>query len=153
MKPLCKKIYFRKIVEIVALLLFILMDTMFVIHMGNDYSWLVIIIPISVLLIVMTIDSIYWIFQPHVLIYQYESGIVIHRKMEIEYTSIEKCYYKKYIDYKSRGSGGVYTEYDPWSGIIFIELKSGKIYKIRNACFPIEVVDTLTRIKKQKKFR
>lgn len=42
---------------------------------------------------------------------------------------------------------------DEYAGIIYIQLKSGKKYKIRNVEYPLGVVDVLTRIKQQKKFR
>ncbi len=149
MKPLCEKIYFDKIAEIVIVLLGIFIDIMLIIHNSNDVIWFIFIILFTAILIILAVDSIYWIFQPHVLIYQYETGIVIKRKIKIEYTSIERVYYKKYIRKEYRGN---YYK-DTWSGIIYIKLKSGKIYKIRNAYYPIETVDVLSRIKKQKKFR
>jgi hypothetical protein len=83
------------------------------------------------------------------LIYQYETGIVIKRNIKLEYTEIESVNYKNYIHKKRRGN---YYK-DTWSGIIYIKLKSGKIHKIKNAFYPIEAVDALTRIKQQKKFK
>ena len=97
----------------------------------------------------MAIDVIYWLFQPHILIYQYETGIVIHRKIKIEYTLIESISYKSYIV----RTGFRKYDKDPYSGKIYIKLKSGQIYKIRNASYPIETVDVLSRIKQQRKFR
>ena len=122
---------------------------MFIINMGNDVSWLFLIIPFTAILIWMTIDIIYWSFQPRILIYQYETGIVINGKIKIEYTEIESVKYKNYIHKELRGD---YYE-DTWSGTIYIKLKLGKIYKIRNAFYPIETIDVLSKIKKQKKFR
>lgn len=149
MKPLCEKIYFDKIVGIFILLFGIFVDVMFIINKGNDVSWLIVIIPFTAILIWMTIDIIYWAFQPRILIYQYEKGIVINRKIKIEYTAIESVKYKNYLHKEIRGN---YYK-DNWSGTIYIKLKSGKIYKIRNAFYPIEVIDVLSKIKKQKKFR
>ena len=117
--------------------------------MGNDVSWLFLIIPFTAILIWMTIDIIYWSFQPRILIYQYETGIVINGKIKIEYTEIESVKYKNYIHKELRGDYYV----DTWSGTIYIKLKSGKIHKIRNAFYPIETIDVLSKIKKQKKFR
>lgn len=149
MKPLCEKIYFVKIAEIVFLLFGLFMDAMFIINRVNEPLWLVMIISLTALLIWMSVDSIYWAFQPRVLIYQYETGIVIGRNIQIEYTSIESIKYKNYFWKEPRGN--YYKDF--WSGIIFIKLKSGKIYKIRNASCPIEAVDAIARIKQQKKYR
>ena len=149
MKPLCEKIYFDKIIEIIVVLFGTFIDLMFIIHNGNDPMWFIIIIPFTAILILLTIDSIHWIFQPNVLIYQYETGIIIHRNIKVEYTSIDRVYHKNYIHKKLRGN---YYK-DTWSGIIFIRLKSGKIYKIRNAYYPLETIDVLSQIKRQKKFR
>ena len=149
MKPLCEKIYFYKIVEIVVLLLGVFVDIMFIINNANDIAWLIFIIIFSAILVFMAIDIIYWLFQPRVLIYQYETGIIINRKIKIEYSAIESVKYKNYIRKKSRGN---YYK-DTWSGVIFLKLKSGKTYKIRNAFYPIEAVDILSKIKQQRKFR
>ena len=149
MKPLCEKIYFDKIFEIVVLLFATFMDIMFIINKANDTAWLIFIIVFSAILVFMAIDIIYWLFQPRVLIYQYETGIIINRKTKIEYTAIESVKYKNYIRKKMRGN---YYK-DTWSGVIFLKLKSGKTYKIRNAFYPIEVVDVLSKIKQQRKFR
>ena len=78
------------------------------------------------------VDTIYWILQPNVLIYQCDEGIVIKRNIEIEYKSIEKIYCKNELSINHRRN---YYR-DPAIGTIFIKLKSGKIYKIRNViCF------------------
>lgn len=149
MKPLCTKTYFDKILEIILLLFGFFMDVMFIIYNENDVMWLIVIIGLTVLLVLLAIDIICWMFQPHVLIYQYETGIVIKRNVRIEYTLIERVTYKKYI--RKERYGNYYK--DTWSGIIYIKLKSGKTHKIRNAYYPIEAVDILSRIKQQKKFR
>ena len=149
MKPLCKKIYLDKIVEIVILLFGVFMDIMFIINNACDTAWLIFIIVFSAILVFMAIDIIYWIFQPRVLIYQYETGIIINRKTKIEYTTIESVKYKNYIHKEIRGN---YYK-DTLSGVIFLKLKSGKTYKIRNAFYPIEVVGVLSKIKQQRKFR
>ena len=149
MKPLCEKIYIDKIVEIVVLLFCVFIDIMFIINNACDTAWLIFIIVFSAILVFMAIDIIYWIFQPRVLIYQYETGIIINRNTKIEYTEIESVKRKNYINKEIRGN---YYK-DTWSGIIFLKLKSGKTYKIRNAFYPIEVVDVLSKIKQQRKFR
>ena len=149
MKPLCEKTYFDRIVEAVVLFFGVFMDIMFIINNENDVAWLIFIIALTVLLVFMVIDIIYWLFQPRVLIYQYETGIIINRNTKIEYTEIESVKRKNYIHKEIRGN---YYK-DTWSGIIFLKLKSGKTYKIRNAFYPIEVVDVLSKIKQQRKFR
>ena len=149
MNPLCEKTYFDKIVEIVVLLLGAFMDIMLIINNASDIAWLIFIIIFSAILVFMAIDIIYWLFQPHILIYQYETGIVIHRKIKIEYTLIKSISYKSYIV----RTGFRKYDKDPYSGKIYIKLKSGQIYKIRNAFYPIGTVDVLSRIKQQRKFR
>ena len=149
MKPLCKKIYIDKIVEIVVLIIGSVLDTFIIVNMGEDLLFLIFIIPFTAMLFYFLLDSIYWIFQPNVLIYQYETGIIIGRNKRIEYTEIERVYFKNYIHKKRIGN---YYK-DTYSGIIFIQLKSGKTIKIKNAFYPIEVIDAISRIKQQKKFR
>lgn len=149
MKPLCEKTYFDKIVEIVVLLFGGFMDIMFIINNAKDTAWLIFIVVFSAILVLMAIDIIYWLFQPRVLIYQYETGIIINRNTKIEYTAIESIKHKNYVRKKSRGN---YYK-DPWSGIILLKLKSGITIKIRNAFYPTEAVDALSKIKQQRKFR
>ena len=149
MKPLCKKIYIDKIVEIIVLIIGTVFDVLFIINPISHWLWLTIIILYTIMLLWFLIDSIYWIFQPNVLIYQYETGIIIERNKKIEYTEIKRVYYKNYIHKKRFGN---YYR-DAYSGIIYIQLKSGKLYKIRNAFYPLEAVDTISRIKQQRKFR
>ncbi len=149
MKPLCEKAYIDKIFEIVILFLGIFIDVMFIINSANNTFLLIFNIIFTAILVFLAIDIIYWLFQPRVLIYQYETGIVIHKNIKIEYTSIESVNYKNYI-HKER-----YGKYykDPYSGTIFIKLKSGRTHKIRNAFYPLETVGVLSKIKQQKKFR
>ena len=149
MKPLCKKIYIDKIVEIVVLIIGSVLDTFIIVNMGEDLLFLIFIIPFTAMLFYFLLDSIYWILQPNVLIYQYETGIIIGRNKRIEYTEIERVNFKNYIHKKRIGN---YYK-DTYSGIIFIQLKSGKTLKIKNAFYPIEVVDAISRIKQQRKFR
>ena len=149
MKPLCEKIYIEKIVEIVVLIICSVLDTLFIVNIGEDLFLLIFIIPFTAMLFYFLFDTIYWIFQPKVLIYQYETGIIIGRNKRIEYTEIERVYFKNYI-HKTRRSN--YYK-DTYSGIIFIKLKSGKTLKIKNAFYPIGVVDAISRIKQQRKFR
>ena len=149
MKPLCKKIHINKIIEIVVLIIGVVFDVFFITNPVNNLLWWIFIILFTVMLLYFLIDSIYWICQPNVLIYQYETGIIIERNKKIEYTEIERIYFKNYIHKKRYGN---YYK-DTYSGIIFIQLKSGQVYKIRNACYPLEVVDVISRIKQQRKFR
>lgn len=148
MKPLCEKIYIDKIFEIVILTFCVFVDVMFIINNSNNVAWLIFIIIFTAILVLVAIDILYWLFQPRVLIYQYDTGIVIKRKIKIEYTDIESVKCKNYTEMIR----GHYTQ-DTFGGVIFVKLKSGKIYKIRNAFYPIEVVDALSKIKKQRKFR
>ena len=149
MKPLCKKIYIDKIIEIVVLIIGSVLDTFLIVNMGEDILSLIFIIPFTAILFYFLIGSIYWIFQPNVLVYQYETGIVIERNKKIEYTEIKSVYFKNYIHKKRYGN--YYN--DTYSGIIFIQLKAGKVYKIRNAFYPVGVVGEISRIKQQRKFR
>ena len=55
------------------------LDTFLIVNMGEDILFLIFIIPFTAILFYFLIDSIYWIFQPNVLVYQYETGIVIER--------------------------------------------------------------------------
>ena len=149
MKPLCKKIYISKIVEIVVLIIGSVLDTFLIVNMGEDLFFLIFIIPFTATLLYFLLDSIYWIFQPNVLVYQYETGIVIERNKKIEYTDIKEVYFKNYIHKKPYG----HYYRDTYSGIIYIKLKSGKLHKIRNAFYPMGVVDVISRIKQQRKFK
>ena len=150
MEPLCKKIYAHKIVEIIALIFGVVLDALFISNPVDNWLWVIFIILITLMLLCFLIDSIYWIFQPNVLIYQYETGIVIDRDKKIEYTGIDRIYFKNYI--RKHGKRGNYYK-DTYSGIIYIQLKSGKLYKIRNADYPLGAVDKISRMKQQRKFR
>ena len=149
MKPLCKKIYLDKIVQLIILIVGTLLDVLLISNMRGEYLHLLFAIPLTLLLLYFLIDFIYWIFQPNVLIYQYETGIVIERNKRIEYTEIERIYFENYIHKKRRGD---YYK-DTYSGIIFIQLKSGKVHRIRNAFYPLGAVAAISRIKQQRKFR
>lgn len=126
----------------------ILLYIIFILNKERNTLYLIFMLSFTVLNAYMIVDMIYWISQPNVLIYQYDQGIVIKRNIEIEYKSIERVYYKNYL-FKNR------REYYRSSsiGTIFIKLKSGKIHKIRNAEYPLDAVDVLSKIKQQKKFR
>ena len=149
MNPLCKKVYIDKIVEIIVLIIGAVLDVFFISAPENHWLWWIVITLFTLLLLCFLIDLVYWIFQPNVLIYQYETGIIINRNKKIEYTEIKNVYFKNYIHKKRRGN---YYK-DTYSGIIFIQLKSGKVYKISNAFYPLEAVDIISRIKQQRKFR
>lgn len=149
LKPLCKKEYALNIINIIVLLLEIPLYIMFLLNMSSDILWIVSVLSFTALIMLQVIVAVYWIRQPNVLIYQYDQGIVINRNIKIEYKSIERIYRKNYLLKKRRGN--YYRT--PYAGTIYIKLKSGKIYRIRNAYYPINVVDTLSRIKEQKKFR
>lgn len=150
MNPLCKKIYIDKIVEIIVLIFGSILDVYFITNPVSNPLWGIFVALFTMLLICFLVDSIYWMFQPNILIYQYETGIVIERNKKIEYTEIERVYFKNYI--RKKGRRGNYYK-DTYSGIIFIQLKSGKVHKIRNADYPLDAVDKISRIKQQKNFR
>ena len=149
MIPMCKKDYLRGIAQMLATLAGIALDAIFICTVGEDDSWLFFILVFSALLVYLLIETVYWILQPNVLIYQYEQGIVINRHIQIAYKSIEKVYRRNYWNKKPRGN---YYR-DPYVGTVYIQLKSGKIHKIRNVLYPLDVVDSLWKIKQQKKFR
>ena len=149
MKPLCKKEYALNIFNIVALLIEIPLYITFVLNMANDIIWFIFILLFTALIICQATYIVYWVSQPNVLIYQYDQGIVINRNIEIEYKSIERIYRKNYLLKEPKGN--YYRS--PYIGTIYIKLKSGKIYKIRNAYYPIDAVDVLSRIKQQKKYK
>ena len=149
MKPLCKKEYALNIFNIVALLIEIPLYITFVLNMVNDIIWFIFILLFTALIICQATYIVYWVSQPNVLIYQYDQGIVINRNIEIEYKSIERIYRKNYLLKEPKGN--YYRS--PYIGTIYIKLKSGKIYKIRNAYYPIDAVDVLSRIKQQKKYK
>jgi len=149
LKPLCKKEYALNIFNIVALLIEIPLYITFVLNMVNDIIWFIFILLFTALIICQATYIVYWVSQPNVLIYQYDQGIVINRNIEIEYKSIERIYRKNYLLKEPKGN--YYRS--PYIGTIYIKLKSGKIYKIRNAYYPIDAVDVLSRIKQQKKYK
>ena len=51
MKPLCKKIYIDKIVEIIVLIIGTVLDILFVINVESNLLWLIITIPVSAMLL------------------------------------------------------------------------------------------------------
>ena len=150
MKVLCEKENLYKIIELVATILMITLDMFFVLNCNENTFLLVISIVLTVLIVYMLYNVVYWCFQPKVLIYQVECGIVIKRNIKINYTEIENIYYKNY--WHKNGRFGNYYK-NPYIGTIYIHLKSGKNYKIKNASYPFMVVDELIKIKKQKKYR
>ena len=150
MKPLCTKVYLDKLLEIVLLGGCIFFDVMLITKGDDSAFMLIFIILLTAIVACLLVDVIYWIFQPRVLIYQYDTGIVINRKTKIEYTEIEKVDYKNYL--KKHGKRGNYYR-DTYHGVISIELKSGKVYKIHNAFYPLEAADAICQMKRQRKFR
>ena len=157
MKPLCEKFYFERIAEFVLWVVCIFFCVVCVTNVKE--LWVYVGAALFLAFVAWrTVVFIYWIFQPNVLIYQYETGIVIRRNVKIEYTEIEainyKCYYQKvtHAEYCRDRRQKAFRE-DPYRGIIIIKLKSGTVYKLPNAQNPIEVVNTLTKIKQQRKFR
>ena len=152
MTPLCKKDYLYGIFEIIIILIEIPFYVMFILNIGSDIFGQIIILLFTALLMCQLIEITYWLFQPHILIYQYDQGIVIQRNIEIEYKSIDSVYRQNYLMKATKGRGGNYYR-SPYVGTIFIKLKSGKIYKIRNASYPVEAVDFISGMKRQKKFR
>ena len=148
LKPLCEKDSIQKTVEAVLTLIGIVLDVILIIN-ARDHSFLYVILPFSLLLAFEAVNVIYWLHQPKVLIYQYDTGIVINGNIEIEYRDIDKVYYKNRMFKRRLGP----IEKDPYVGSVTVELKSGKKYIIRNVFYPIGVADTLTKIKQQRKFR
>ena len=149
MTPLCKKEYLNHIIQIIVLLLSIIPCVSFVVFNGDDMAWVIFTAIYAAMLMSLLIETIFWICQPHVLIWQYDTGIVIKRNIKIEYREIERIYRKNYLQKKPRGN---YYR-DPCVGIIYIKLKSGKLYRIRNATFPLDAVDVISRKTQQRKFR
>lgn len=149
MKPLCKKDTSFFVLTVVVTLLEMFLYAMFWINVARDVMWFVIIIPLTIIIVYQIIEIIYWICQPSILIHQYDEGIVIKRNLKIEYKLIEKVYCKNYL-VKQKRSNYYRTEL---IGTIYIKLKSGKLYKIKNVWRPRDAVDLLSKIKKQKKFR
>ena len=147
MKPLCEKDYVLKIIHIIGTAIGLFFYTLFLINMDDPLMWLI-MIPFTVLLAYYVSDIVYWIFQPKVLIYQYDEGIIIKRKIRIEYKSIQRVDCKSYVIGSHR-----HLKSTPYAGTIIIQLKSGKIHKIRNAFYPLGTVDVLCRIKQQKRFK
>jgi hypothetical protein len=149
MKPLCEKFYFERIAEFVLWVVCTFFCVVCVTHVKE--LWVYIGAALFLAFVAWrTVVFIYWIFQPNVLIYQHETGIVIRRNVKIEYTEIEAINYKCYYEKDPRQN--TFHE-DPHRGIIIIKLKSGTVYKLPNAQNPVEVVNTLTKIKQQRKFR
>ena len=149
MKPLCKKDYLNHIIQIVILLLCTIPCVSFIVYKREEIPWVIFTTVYAFMLLSLLIETIYWSCQPNVLIWQYDSGIVIKRNIKIEYKEIERIYRKNYLTKKARGN---YYR-DPYIGTIYIKLKSGKQYKIRNATFPLNAVDTISKIKQQRKYR
>ena len=150
--PLCKKDYLYNVIGIVVMLIEIPLYVMFILNLDRDIFGRIFILFFTALLMCQLIENVYWIFQPNVLIYQYDHGIIINRNIKIEYKAIEKVYRKNYLVKATRSRGGNYY-HSPYIGTIFIKLKSGKMYKIKNACNPLDVVASISRMKQQRKFR
>ena len=154
--PLCTKIIGYKIVEIVGTAALIFFDIMFILNVDEGNLVLITAIILFLINIYLIFDIIYWIIQPYVLIYQYETGIIIKRNIKIEYKEIESIAYKRYwvrdiSRINSTNNGMPYQTYS--MGSIYIKLKNNKTYTIRNVYYPIDAMDKLWKIKKQKKFR
>ena len=149
MKPLCKKDYLNHIIQIVVLLLCIIPCVSFIVYKREEIPWVIFTTVYALMLLSLLVETCYWFCQPNVLIWQYDSGIVIKRNVKIEYKEIERIYRKNYLTKKARGN---YYR-DPYIGTIYIKLKSGKQDKIRNATFPLNAVDTISKIKQQRKYR
>ena len=128
MTPLCKKEYLNHIIQIIVLLLSIIPCVSFVVFNCDDMAWVIFTAIYAAMLMSLLIETIFWICQPHVLIWQYDTGIVIKRNIKIEYREIERIDRKNYLQKKYRGN---YYR-DPYVGIIYIKLKSGKLYRIRS---------------------
>ena len=154
--PLCTKIIGYKIVEIIVIAALIFFDIMFILNVDEGNLVLITAIILFLINIYFVFDIIYWIIQPYVLIYQYETGIIIKRNIKIEYKEIESISYKRYwvrdtSRINSTNNGMPYQTHS--MGSIYIKLKNNKTYTIRNVYYPIDAMDKLWKIKKQKKFR
>lgn len=147
MKPLCEKDYLLKIIHIIGTVIGLVVYIIFLTSMNAPIMW-IIMIPFTLLLAYYVLNIVYWIFQPKVLIYQYDEGIIIKRKIRIEYKSIQRVDCKSYVIGSHR-----HLKSTPYVGTIIIQLKSGKIHKIRNAFYPLGTVDVLSHIKLQKRFK
>ena len=150
MKPLCYKRYFYKIIEIIIFILVSILNLFFWLNRDESRYVYTFACILSILLLFILINIIYWIFQPHILIYHYETGVIIKRKTKFEYKDIERVYHRNYI-HKDGKYGSYYR--NQYIGTIYIILKSGKKYRILNAADPIKSIDFLLKIKKQRKFR
>lgn len=154
MKPLCKKTYIYQIFMIITILFVTIIDILSFINIDIIQIKLYILLPLSIILAYSWFELILWLFQPHILIYQTDDGIIIKRNIEIKYVDIEKIYYKNYTFKDSRHGphkGNYYKS--QYIGTIYILLKSNKLYKIKNASDPIDVCDILWKIKKQRKYK
>lgn len=150
MKPLCYKKYSYKIAEIIVFIICLIFNFFF--WLKKDESKFVFFFAciFSIVLLYLLIGILYWVFQPHVLIYQYETGIIIKKNTKVEYKEIEMVYYKNYL-HKKWKYGPCYR--NKHIGTIYIILKSGKKYKFLNVADPINVIYFFKKIKKNKKFR
>ena len=147
MKPLCEKDYLLKVFQIIGTVMGLAVYIIFLTYMNTPAMWAV-MVPFTLLLAYYVIDIIYWIFQPKVLVYQCDEGIVIKRKVKIDYKSIRSVDFKNHV-FRSRRR----CTSTPYVGTIIIKLKSGKIYRIPNAFYPMDAVNVLTHIKLQKRFK
>ena len=147
MKPLCEKDYLLKVFQIIGTVMGLVVYIIFLTYMNTPAMWAV-MVPFTLLLAYYVIDIIYWIFQPKVLIYQYDEGIVIKRKIKIDYKSIRSVDFKNHV-FRSRRR----CTSNPYVGTVIIKLKSGKIYRIPNAFYPMDAVNVLSHIKLQKRFK
>lgn len=147
MKPLCEKDYLLKIFHIIGTVIGLVVYIIFLTSMNAPIMW-IIMIPFTLLLAYYVLNIVYWIFQPKVLIYQYDEGIVIKRKIKIDYKSIQSVDFNNHI-FRSRRR----CTSTPYVGTVIIKLKSGKIHRIPNAFYPMEAVNVLSHIKLQKRFK
>ena len=115
---------------------------------------LIIILVYNILILINIYKIIYWLIQPKILLYQYETGIIINNTIKIEYTNINKAYYKSNKILKRVGfTRKPVLISDDYVGTIYIKTKTNTLYKIKNVFYPIDIIDKLSKIKKQKKFR
>ena len=150
---LCKKEMGSKIYKIIRVIIYVVLDIFLISEINGSMIGLVIVIIFSIFILIQIIDILYWLFQPKILVYQYETGIIIGKKHKIEYIDIKKVYYKKSIFLVRKGYRKYDTEHDDYVGTIYIETKDNKKYKIKNVFYPIKAFDILSKIKKQKKYR
>lgn len=153
-KKLAEKEKSTIIEKIVIFIIEMIINIFLITRINGSKIGLIIVLIYNILILINVYQMIYWLIQPKVLIYQYETGIIIGKNIKIEYIDIEKIYYKSNKIVQRVG----FTRKpeliaDDYAGTIYVKTKENKVYKIKNVFYPIAVVDKLAKIKKQKKYK